>query len=232
MRTPAGAQAIVYGLILTGMKGDAGMKYMAANCDDELLLIIAEVSGSLKDLDKRKRLPLIDLALPILKALAEEQRQAFIEIIDQLVRLDKRVTLFEFVMITIIHQHLDKKSQRDNKVKYHSFKPVLNEIRILISMMTQSSRQAEDKIALVYDRAMQSFSSTGLRIVPLKDCSLKLVAEVLNKLNHLSPMLKKSLITACVDCLLEDGIVMPDEAELLRAITESIDCPMPPILQH
>jgi len=212
------------------MKGDAGMKYLATNCDNKILSMIAEASGSLKDLDKRKRLPLLDLVLPVLKTLPEDQRQVFIDVIDELVKLDKRVTLFEFVMITIINQHLDKKSQRVNKVKYHSFKPVLNEIRILISMMTQSSRQAEDKIALVYDRAMQSFSSTGLRIVPLKDCSLKLVAEVLNKLNHLSPMLKKSLITACVDCVLDDGIVMPDEAELLRAITESLDCPMPPIL--
>jgi len=40
-------------------------------------------------------------------------------------------------------------------------------------------------------------------------------------------LLRKSFIDVCVDLVMDDGIIMPAEAELLRAICESIDCPMP-----
>ena len=47
----------------------------------------------------------------------------------------------------------------------------------------------------------------------------------------MSPLVKQSLITACADCVLHDGKVLPGEAELLRAISSTLDCPMPPLLQ-
>ena len=42
-------------------------------------------------------------------------------------------------------------------------------------------------------------------------------------------MLKKSLINACVDCILADQIVKPSEMEALRIIVENLGCPMPPL---
>ena len=232
LHTPTGAQAIVYALILAGMKNDTGMKYISEKCDNDLLIVIGEASSCLHDLDKRKRLPLIDLLLPVLKSLDEAGRDIFVVTINELARLDKRITLFEFVILTIVNQHLNKKSQKNNRVKYHSFKHVVNEVRVLISMMAQTSRQTDEKVSLVYNGVMQTFAFGELGMIPVKECDFKMVSSALNKLNYLSPLLKRSLIAACVDCVLDDGVVMPDEAELLRATTESLDCPMPPILQR
>ena len=231
LRTPTGAQAIVYALILAGMKNDTGMKYISEKCDNDLLSVIGEASKCLHDLDKRKRLALIDLVLPVLKSLDEAERDIFVVTINELARLDKKITLFEFVILTIVNQHLNRQSQKNSRVKYHSFKPVLNEVRVLISVMAQSSRQTAEKIGLVYDRAMRTFAFGELNMIPIKECDFKMVSSALNKLNYLSPMLKKPLIIACDDCVFDYCIVIQDEAELLRAITESLDCPMPPILQ-
>ena len=45
-------------------------------------------------------------------------------------------------------------------------------------------------------------------------------------------MLKGALIEALVECVLHDGHVSIKEAELLRAIAETLDCPIPPLIDQ
>ncbi len=49
-------------------------------------------------------------------------------------------------------------------------------------------------------------------------------------LARLNPIPKKSLLYALEDCVTEDQIVAPEEAELLRTIAELMGCPIPPLL--
>jgi len=49
----------------------------------------------------------------------------------------------------------------------------------------------------------------------------------LDKLAHASPSLKRDLIETAVAMVTDDGIVTPTEAELIRAIADSLACPMP-----
>jgi hypothetical protein len=43
-------------------------------------------------------------------------------------------------------------------------------------------------------------------------------------------MIKKRVIEACAACIGADGRVTIEEAELLRVISDALDCPMPPLL--
>jgi hypothetical protein len=65
-----------------------------------------------------------------------------------------------------------------------------------------------------------------------EQCKFNAIEKVLNTFSQLSPLLKKSVLVACADMVLEDGIVMPAEAELLRSVSEVLDCPMPPLLSN
>jgi len=38
------------------------------------------------------------------------------------------------------------------------------------------------------------------------------------------------MLAACTTCIAYDGKVTIEEAELLRAIADSLDCPLPPLL--
>ena len=62
-----------------------------------------------------------------------------------------------------------------------------------------------------------------------KYCQVESLEQILSKLSMLSPLLKESLLVACADCAIHDGKVTPQEAEILRAVAESLDCPMPPL---
>jgi hypothetical protein len=52
----------------------------------------------------------------------------------------------------------------------------------------------------------------------------------LNRLAEAAPPLKLKLLNACVAVVSADGVVQIREAELLRAIADSLECPLPPLL--
>jgi uncharacterized tellurite resistance protein B-like protein len=45
------------------------------------------------------------------------------------------------------------------------------------------------------------------------------------------PTIKKNLIEACVHTVGADGVMTENEAELLRAVADTLDCPIPPFVQ-
>ena len=52
----------------------------------------------------------------------------------------------------------------------------------------------------------------------------------LNRLNQAAPQIKKAILTACAETVAADGVIQENEAELLRAIADTLDCPIPPFL--
>jgi uncharacterized tellurite resistance protein B-like protein len=57
--------------------------------------------------------------------------------------------------------------------------------------------------------------------------SFKIIDLALDQLVQLKPLDKEKLITACAAAVTADQHITPIEAELLRAIADTVDCPMP-----
>ena len=53
----------------------------------------------------------------------------------------------------------------------------------------------------------------------------------LEHLAQASPQLKKLVLNACAHAVASDGVLQSREAELLRAIADTLDCPLPPFLE-
>ena len=64
-----------------------------------------------------------------------------------------------------------------------------------------------------------------------KDAStLRAVDEALQKLSLTAPKLKRSIVRAVTATITHDGRVTAEEGDLLRAIADSLDVPVPPLL--
>lgn len=226
----SGAKAVIYALLLSDMDIKTGMDCLQQQGEHDQVDKLKGILLDIEKLNKRHRLPLIDLALPALKQLNEQQIKSFLLTTKALINADKKYTLFEFVLYTILKKHLHRKSARADKVRVHSFKHVTKELQLLLSLMAHAGQQSQQKKNLVFDRNMQSFGAKSIAMIPPEQCKPNAISRVLDKLSLMSPLLKKSVIDACADAVLDDGIVMPAEAELLRAISETLDCPMPPLL--
>ena len=56
------------------------------------------------------------------------------------------------------------------------------------------------------------------------------INDSLDRLGLAAPQIKKNLLEACVQVVGADGVIQENEAELLRGIAETLDCPMPPFV--
>jgi Zn-dependent protease with chaperone function len=184
----------------------------------------------LENIGRRAWLPIIDLAMPALKQLPSAERTRFLGVADKLTRTDRRVTLLEFVLLTLLRKHLSADADHRDVVKYYSFDAVLAEIRVLLSLLAKAGADTAEQSRQSFARALASITQAKLGPARDEDCQVDGLYRIVAKLSALSPLLKEPLINACADCVVHDGVVLPVEAELIRAISESLDCPMPPLL--
>jgi hypothetical protein len=56
------------------------------------------------------------------------------------------------------------------------------------------------------------------------------VSQSLERLRHLAPLAKPAILKACVALAAADGVFRLAEAELVRTIAATLDCPVPPVL--
>ena len=56
------------------------------------------------------------------------------------------------------------------------------------------------------------------------------VSQALERLRHLSPFAKPGILKACYEAAAADGVFRLAEAELVRMVAATLDCPLPPAL--
>ena len=71
----------------------------------------------------------------------------------------------------------------------------------------------------------------AVQLLTGEDRSLARVDEALDQLAQAATTVKRNVLLACAQTVAADGQVLCREAELLRAIADTLDCPMPPFLQ-
>ena len=214
LHEPEGAECVIYALL------------SADNMPENIQRKVNGCRVLTDGLDRRLRLPIIDIALPQIKQLSSDKRQSFVNTVEAVLKADNRYTLNEYIIFTIIHQYLSDKSGRADVVRYHSFKSLKDELRLLMSMMVLCSGQNQQRKSNMYRRATRVFINEELSLYE-EAVKPSEISDALEKIRKSSMPLRKIFIEVCVDMVMDDGIIMPAEAELLRAICESIDCPMP-----
>lgn len=216
-----GAQAVMLGMILDGEATARGRQLKAlAAVGGEALARKAEVLAPLiAQLDRAYRLPILALALPVLRTeLDEAGRNAFLAAMRAAIEADTRLTLGEFVIDTILDWNLGPKAKRAGGVKFTSRGELKEECALILSLLAHGggSEAVFAKVAPQYALA----SKDSLQLAKVSDA--------LERLSQLAPLEKEPLIAACAQLVSADGNVRLVEHELLRAIAAALDCPMPP----
>ncbi len=181
------------------------------------------------------RLPLVNITLPALRQLDVAQYNQFSQTLQWLINSDNKVDLFEFVLQKTVLRHLAPKfgQSRPPVVQFYDIKPLVPDCAVVLSALADvgSSDRAEVQKAFAagapYLRAPEN---AGLALLPIEQCGVDKVDAALNRLTLGAPILKKNLIEACARVVAADGIIQEEEAELLRAVADTLDCPIPPFI--
>ncbi len=180
------------------------------------------------------RLPLLDLALPALRSLPPAEITTALETARGLIVADNEVSLFEFMLEKALERHVAAPAHgsRSGAVKYYSFGALTDEIAQLLSALARvgSDSAAETARAFAAAAARIPPLQGKLALLPADACSLATISAALDKLVQASPAIRRVLLLAGTEAVSADGTIEPDEADLLRAVADALDCPIPPLL--
>lgn len=228
-REPFGARALVFGLLMD-RKADTQQHQLALlgeHLPNHELQQLQPMIASAASINDRLRLPLIELCLPVLKQLSKQQHQLFLECLNALIRADNKVSLMEWAIYRIVmhNNYQTVTTQRDRTLNQ-----LQNECSILLSILAHTGAKNLQQATNAFTRAQQELTFSSMTLLPQTNSKLSDLDNALDKLNQLKPLQKPQLLKAMSQCVLQDSQVTIAEAELFRAIADSLDCPVPPLI--
>ncbi|QJP11149.1 M48 family metallopeptidase [Pseudomonas multiresinivorans] len=222
-----GAQALVYGLLLDSDPGLRARQLEAIKqrLNLSLALQLDLLEESLLQLDPGQRLPLLDLAMPALKQLDAKAFLALRENMALLIKLDGKVKLLEWTLLRIIERNLRPGSGKIGNVALADLSEACATLLAFLARVGETSDlQTEQAFA-------DAWSGLPFTPRPLPTAgSLRDLENALKQLEQLRPLQKPQLLKALARCIEHDGHITAGEAELMRAVADILDCPMPPLL--
>ncbi len=175
-------------------------------------------------------LPILDLSMPALRAMSPPQHERFQDTIDGLIAMDQKVFPLEFALRQVLRRHLGSHFA-DRTSPWNRKRIVDLECRVLLFALAHVGDEDPEIVATAYKVAL---SRLGLALRPAQRLPDALdwnaVGRALDQLVHLRPAAKRDLIAACAATIERDGKVSLEEAEIFRAIADSLDVPIPPFV--
>jgi hypothetical protein len=233
---PFSASALVFAMLL-----DRGpelrrvqMAALARNSDASTLATTQDLAREVDALPVEARLPLFDLALPALRAMSREQYARFIANVDALIAADQHVSVFEFALARALHRHLTRAFAHvpAPRPQFNTLIPVLREAGQVLSALAHGcgNTEAAGRAYAAGAETLPRIESSPLPgLVAAEQCGPDTLGPALERLARTTPRAKQQLMRAAARVVAHDGRAHLAELELLRAIADSIDVPVPPL---
>ena len=233
---PFSARALIYALLLDP-RADVRALQLAqvkAGATPPDFAEAVRLAAAVQALPDSLRLPLVDLAMPALRQMSPLQHQAFRAQVEALVNADQRLSLFEYTLRCVLHRHLDAQflPRRPTGPVHSSAQKLASPMAKVLSLLAWEGQPEPEQAARAFDTGMRSYvgGEHTYRLLPREECSLAEFDAALQTLNQSIPAIKRRIVVACAACIRADLEVTVREVELLRAICDTLDCPLPSLV--
>lgn len=236
-RNPFSACAIVYGLLMDADPAVRKEQEKLLEMHDspaaagELQRLLPPLDG----LPPQVRLPLLDLSLPALRSLSREQYLGLKETTGALSAADCRESLFEFTLRHLLLRHLEPRffpRSSPRPVQIYGIRGVQKECSLILTTMARVGHRDENSAQGAFARGVMVLSEpkVDFHFLPVAECGTSLLERAFLNLESASPLIRRRLLAASLECMMHDRIIQINELELFRAIADALDCPLPPWL--
>jgi Zn-dependent protease with chaperone function len=168
------------------------------------------------------RLPLLDLAMPVLRTLTGGQRDQLLQLAHVLIQADGRVTLAEFLLYSVLKRRLVPVRTAGRALRIAELGA---ECTVVMSLIANVRMAQDPQRAYAAGQALLPAAGT---LIAQKALSLPQVSAAFDRLAQLAPLEKPQLIKACFAIAFVDGQSHWKAASSLRTLCAAIDCPLPP----
>ncbi len=229
MKTAPGAVQLAMALVLDRRDARRAeqLGFVESKRGAEFAAGVAAAWQELAALPRGLRLPLASMELPVLNAMAAEERGRLVEELVAIAHIDHRVTLSEFILIVFLKQQLNEDSRRARPIRFRSIAQIEPDARRVLSLIAHAS--AADT-GLAFNRGAALLQLKDQRPLPASELSFESLQESLERLRLLAPLVQPLIIKACFEAAAADGVFRLEEVELIRTFAAVLDCPLPPVL--
>jgi len=238
-REPTGAAALLIALMLAPKQDVREAQLAALRARGETALADGAQAAAERLAAERDPiaaafgLPVLDLALPALKQRDAEARARLLAALEAVIHADRRVTLHEFVVLTLMRHQLEDRGG-PTKIRYRKLEALRAEVSTLLWLLCLAGRPGGENAAAEREAAYQA----GLREMGLEQApppraatpSLQAAQQGLERLRAAAPLAKARLVKGLFAAASHDGTLRVAEVELLRLTGAVLDCPLPPLV--
>ena len=236
LRSPTGAMALVCSLLLDARPAVRSQQLALVQASSLAIepAQVEQIADLLSGLDARKYLPLLDLSIPALRTITPQQCADFFKQIQALVKADGKLSLSEYVLQLIVQKrlrpHFQKQLEQPKAVT--NLVPLWEDCQVVLTLLAKVGHTNADDAFYAFKSALSSLPGASKQPLPqaLPTFTLAHLGPSVKRLQPAVPKLKQAIVDAAAHAVLVDQSVTIREAELLRAIVITLDCPIPPFL--
>jgi len=173
---------------------------------------------------------LLELAFPALRQTPESRVDFLLDLCQRLVELDGRLTLYEFCLHRILERQADQAFAPGRRQRAPSRQAVRRAALTLLSIVATAGHDDRERRQRAFDAGLGAFGAwaDGERVAE-PAARIAALRDSLDVLERANGPARRSMVDALGRAVSADALLTPREAELLRAVCASFDCPLPPL---
>ncbi|MGK0201282.1 MAG: Zn-dependent protease with chaperone function [Planctomycetota bacterium] len=231
---PGRAPSLVYALLLDEDRGERNKQLqLLKDCAGDSAAIVHDTQACYREvaaLARNLRLPLFELTTPALRSLPDSERRTLQKRARELAMADDHLSPFEFALIKSLERHVRTTDQATPRAQGRrlSLQQCANEAAFVLSVIAHADAKGDtDKAATAFARGAEVLSLPNVQLVDAKHAKPQQLDRAIERLGRMSPFAKRNLLTGCAEVAASDGHLSAEEVDLVRALGELWDCPVP-----
>ncbi len=221
---PFAARALVYGILMGAdpASREAQRQVLVNQALPEVLRELDALAAPLATLTAGDRLPLIELALPVLRQLSAAQFARFRACLDALMAAENAPGALQWALhrLVLVGIEGERRARRDRHLR-----DLAGPLSLLMSTLSLSGQGTVDELRGSLEQAGRALN---VSLHPVSEApSAAELDWAMERLVRLVQAERGPLLAAMVCCVEQDGRIAPQEAELLRAVAWTLGCPLP-----
>ncbi|NMC64042.1 MAG: M48 family metallopeptidase [SAR324 cluster bacterium] len=232
IRNELGSRALVLGIILYASQRTTKISRdeLHAKLGNDLGFALEKLSPFIKELKQENYLTIINLCMPTLRRMTQEEYLSFRRQTYWLMKADNIISFFEFAVSKMLIRNLDGLfvHKPSKALKQKDIKSLKDSCITLLTHLAIVGDGDIDKRKESYIKALRSLNLEEEGAFPsFKTFSLEKLDKALESFDFTEIEIRQKVFRAACLCVSSDGLINPKEQCLIRAVGSHLDCPVP-----